>query len=252
MNVPCPLFSTLRFVLVDASHPGNIGMTARAMKTMGFSRLILVNPRQAGISSSPVAMTLASNATDVLKNAETVDSVDTALSGCQFVGALTSRFREFSPPVLTAREFAVRVASFPARHAALVFGGEKYGLPNEIVEKCHALISIPANPDYPSLNLAQAVQIMAYECRIAIPAHFLPPQNRESVGFTDSPATVEQINGMIRHMEEALTSLRFLDSSNPKKLMPRLRRLFARSQLEVDEVNILRGIAKQILHKTAE
>ncbi len=243
------LFSNLRFILVETSHPGNVGMVARAMKTMGFTRLILVRPRLPDVLQHKSAIQFASNALDVLENAKIVDSIDKALSNCHFAGAVTSRFREFSPPILQARETASHIVLHPELNPALVFGSEKFGLPNEIVEKCHALISIPANFQYASLNLAQAVQILAYECRMAIPQNVLPNQNVELAGFKDMPATVEQIDGMVNHLEEALTAIQFLDKNNPRKLMQRLRRLFSRSKLEVDEVNILRGIAKQILYK---
>ncbi len=244
------LFSNLRFILVETSHPGNVGMVARAMKTMGFSRLILVRPRLPNVLQHESAIQFASNALDVLEKAQIVDSIDIALNNCHFAGAVTSRVREFSPPILQARETANHIVSHPELNPALVFGSEKFGLPNEIVEKCHALISIPANHQYASLNLAQAVQILAYECRMAFPQRKLPNQNIELAGFEDKPASVTQIDGMINHLEEALTAIHFLDKHNPKKLMPRLRRLFSRSKLEVDEVNILRGIAKQILYKT--
>lgn len=246
------IFSNLRFILVETSHPGNVGMAARAMKTMGFNNLILVRPRLPDALRHEAAIRFASNALDILENAHITDSIDEALKGCHFAGAVTSRFREFAPPLLQAREAASRMAASPELYPALVFGSEKFGLPNEIVEKCHALISIPANPQYASLNLAQAVQILAYECRMAIPQTLLPNQNVESAGFTDKPATVTQINGMVDHLEKALVAIQFLDKNHPKKLMPRLRRLFSRSRLEVEEVNILRGIAKQILYKTGE
>lgn len=252
MNTPqtdISLFSNLRFILVETSHPGNVGMVARAMKNMGFTRLILVRPRLPDVLKHEEAIRLSSNAVDILENAEITDSIDHVLQDCRFAGAVTSRFREFSPPILRARETAAHIVSHPNLNPALIFGSEKFGLSNDIVEKCHALISIPANPQYPSLNLAQAVQILSYECRMAMPQETLPEQNIESAGFEDIPASVTQIDGMLNHLEEALISIRFLDKNNPKKLMPRLRRLFSRSRLEVDEVNILRGIAKQILLK---
>lgn len=252
MNTPqtdISFFSNLRFILVETSHPGNVGMAARAMKTMGFSNMVLVRPRLPNALKHEAAIRFASNALDVLENARITDSIDEALKDCHFAGAVTSRFREFAPPLLQAREAASRMAASPELCPALVFGSEKFGLPNEIVEKCHALISIPANPQYASLNLAQAVQILAYECRMALPQTILPDQNITSAGFTDIPATVAQIDGMVNHLEKALVAINFLDKNHPRKLMPRLRRLFARSHLEVDEVNILRGIAKQILYK---
>ena len=242
-------FSSLRFVLVEPNHPGNVGMVARALKNMGFSRLILVRPRISDVLTHDDAFRLAGNAEDVLLNAQAVDSVDEALKDCRFACAVTSRFREFSPPLLLARDAASLIAKNPTWNPALVFGGEKYGLPNEIVEKCHALISIPANPQYPSLNLAQAVQILAYECRMALPQDSLPEQNVHSAGFEDTPATVAQVDGMISHLEEALKTIEFLNDSSSRSLIPRLRRLFARSRLETDEVNMLRGLARRIIDR---
>lgn len=238
------LFSELRFVLVESSHPGNVGMVARAMKTMGFSRLILVKPRISNVLKQEAAIKFASNALDILENTQIVDSIEEAIKDCNFTGALTSRSRELAPPIMNAREVATHIALNPQLKPALIFGSEKYGLPNEVVEKCHALINISANPDYASLNLAQAVQILAYECRMSL----LNPKT--NVPSATKGASIEQIDGMISHLEEALVAIDFLDEENPRKLMPRLRRLFARGQIEVDEVNILRGIAKQILYKT--
>lgn len=240
------LFDRLRFVLVETSHPGNIGAVARAMKTMGFSRLVLVNPRFPDAALHEEAIAFASGAQDVLAAAKIVGSIDEALDGCNFAAALSARLREFSPPVITPRSLANQVAAGPDLDAALVFGNERYGLPNEIVEKCNVLINIPANPAYSSLNLAQAVQVLAYELRQAATGDALPAT---IIGFQGEAAGVAQIEGMYRHLEEALIAVEFLDPSNPKKLMPRLKRMFSRTQLEAEEVNILRGIARQILRK---
>jgi tRNA/rRNA methyltransferase len=125
-----------------------------------------------------------------------------------------------------------------------VFGNERFGLPNDVVERCNVLINIPANPDYSSLNLAQAVQVLAYECRMAVAGDLLPDPG---IGFRGVSADVAQVDGMYAHLEQALVALGFLDPANPKKLMPRIKRMFARSGLETEEVNILRGIARQIL-----
>ena len=249
MNTPhtdTPVFPALRFVLVETSHPGNIGAAARAMKTMGYADLVLVNPRFPDALSQDEAIAFASSADDILSSTRIVGSIDEALADCRFAAAVTSRLREFSPPILTPRVLAAQFAASPDRQAALVFGNERFGLPNEIVEKCHALISIPANPDYPSLNLAQAVQILAYECRMALIGDKLPETD---VGFQGELATASDIEGVFAHFKEALTEIEFLNPHTPKKMMPRLRRLFARAGLEVEEVNILRGIAKQILLK---
>lgn len=243
-EIPTSVFTRLRFVLVETSRAGNIGATARAMKTMGFTDLVLVNPRDPDALKHEEAVAFASGAQDVLSAARIVGSIDEALVGCNFSAALSARLREYSPPVLTPRSLATRLAGEAHLQTALVFGNERFGLPNEIVEKCSALIHIPANPDYSSLNLAQAVQVLAYECRVAATEDVLPPTG---IGYRGEPADAEQIEGMYSHLEQALVCIDFLNPQNPKKLMPRLKRLFARSGLETEEVNILRGIAKQIL-----
>lgn len=247
MNLPqtdTSLFKRLRFILVETSHPGNIGAVARAMKTMGFSELVLVNPRFPDALSNAEAIAFASGAQDILQSARIVGSIDEALAGCHFVAAVSARLREFSPPVFSPRMLAENLAREQALPVALVFGNERYGLPNEIVVNCNALINIPANPDYSSLNLAQAVQLLAYECRIAELGDQRPASD---IGFHGVAASLKDIDGMYAHLEQALVAIDFLDPQNPKKLMPRLKRLFSRTQLEQEEVNILRGIAKKIL-----
>ena len=237
-------FSRLRFVLVEPYHPGNIGSVARAMKTMGFTRLIVVNPHEVNFANHEEALAFASNAHDVLAAAQTVNKIEDALEGSNFAAALSSRPRAYTPPVLTARALAENHAVDPKLEMALILGSERYGLPNEVIEKCNALISIPANPDYPSLNLAQSVQVLAYECRQAILGDKL---NETEVGRGGERAKVIAIDGMINHLEEALTAIGYLDTHSPKKLFPRLRRLFSRAELEEEEVNILRGIARQMI-----
>jgi len=249
MNQPqtsTSLFDRLRFVLVETSHPGNIGAVARAMKTMGFSQLVLVNPRYQDACTHDEAIAFASGAQDILAAAKVVTTIDEALDGCNFAAGLSARLREFSPPVTMPRTLASRLASEAGLNAALVFGSERYGLPNEIIERCNTLINIPANPEYSSLNLAQAVQILAYEARTAATGNMVPGT---PIGFHGDVANLAQIDGMYEHLEKALVAVDFLDPDNPKKLMPRLKRLFSRTQLETEEVNILRGIARQILLK---
>ena len=254
MSVLLPL-PNLRFILVETSRPGNIGAAARAMKTMGFSDLVLVNPRFPDALQQDEAVAFASGAQDVLQSARIVGSIGEALEGCNFAAAVSARLREFSPPVWTPRKMAAELASNRQWQAALVLGNERFGLSNEIVTQCNVLINIPANPAYSSLNLAQAVQVLAYECRIAATddgavdnAAVTPASTAPSViGFHGTMADLNQIEGMYRHLEEALIEINFLDPASPKKLMPRLKRLFARSGLETEEVNILRGIARQIL-----
>lgn len=243
------LFQRLRFVLVETSRPGNIGAAARAMKTMGFSDLVLVNPRFSDALIQEEAIAFASGAQDILAAARVVGSIDEALAGCNFAAAVSARLREFSPPILAPRALATQLAGDAGLNGALMFGNERFGLPNEAVEKCTVLINIPANPDYSSLNLAQAVQVLAYECRVAVSGDQPVTGN---IGFHGQAASVSQIDGMFSHLEQALSAIDFLDADNPKKLMPRLKRLFARTQLEVEEVNILRGIAKQILSSSRD
>ncbi|MGA7776694.1 MAG: RNA methyltransferase [Paraburkholderia sp.] len=255
-------FTSTRFVLVEPSHPGNVGAAARALKTMGFSRLVLVAPRVPHVQSDPEAIAMASGADDVLAGAHVVPTLADALNGVQWSVALTARLREYGPP-----QYAPRAAATQAReHAvhgdiALVFGNERTGLSNEDVERCSVLAHIPANPAYSSLNLAQAVQVLAYELRTAYlgasgvsvagsagsigSAAFAEGQGADVAAL----ALSDDIERMYVHLENALIALEFLDPANPKKLMSRLRRLFARSGLEREEVNIVRGIAKHILLK---
>jgi tRNA/rRNA methyltransferase len=251
MNQPeinTSVFNRLRFVLVETSRAGNIGAVARAMKTMGFSDLVLVNPRFPEALADPEAVAFASGAQDVLQGARIVGDIGQALEGCNFAAAVSARLREFSPPVWTPRMFAGHVAGHGAGQGelvtALIFGNERFGLPNHIVEQCNVLINIPANPAYSSLNLAQAAQVLAYECRVAAEPDTAAPS---VIGFHGDCADRAQVDGMYQHLEQALVAIDFLDADHPKKLMPRLKRLFARTQLETEDVNILRGIARQIL-----
>lgn len=248
MNTPeidNSVFKRLRFVLVETSSPGNIGAAARAIKTMGFGELVLVDPRFPDAVREEAALAFASGAQDVLAGARIVTSFGEALQDCHFAAAVSARLREFSPPVVTPRAVAAQIANDAGLRAALIFGNERFGLPNELVQQCNVLINIPANPDYASLNLAQAVQVLAYECRMAELGDRQPAQ-RET-GFQDDMAGVAEIAGMFRHLEEALVAIEFLEPDRPGKLMPRLKRLFARTRLETEEVNILRGIARRIL-----
>lgn len=247
-------FTSTRFVLVEPSHPGNVGAAARALKTMGFSRLVLVAPRVPQVHCDPEAVAMASGADDVLAAAHIVPTLADALAGAQWSLALTARTREYGPPPAAPRH-AVLDACRQVGHGgdiALVFGNERTGLSNDDVERCTALAHIPANPAYSSLNLAQAVQVLAYELRLAYldggasgAAH--PTAPAPAANASTPLATSDDIERMYVHLENALIALDFLDPANPKKLMSRLRRLFARSGLEREEVNIVRGIAKHIL-----
>lgn len=246
------MFARVRFVLVETSHPGNVGSVARAIKTMGFGSLVLVSPREAGVREHPDAVAMASGADDVLAGAVIVDTIEAALEGATLTVAMTARQREFGPPRLMPRDAAARgAASLAARAAdeiAFVFGNERYGLPNEVVERCLAVTHIPANPVYASLNLAQAVQLIAYEMRLALLDRAqAAPDDSGNIGYAGEPATAEQVESMFGHLQQGLEAIGFLDPANPRKLMTRLRRLLARAGLEREEVNILRGIAKHML-----
>ncbi|MDK6078847.1 RNA methyltransferase [Massilia varians] len=240
------LFKRLRFVLVETSRAGNVGSVARAMKTMGFSELVLVSPRCDDPLNDAEAVAFASGAGDVLANARVVGSIGEALDGCNFAAAVSARLREFSPPVWTPRTFAAHAVDQGELQPALVLGNERVGLPNEIVQQCNVLINIPSNPDYSSLNLSQAAQVLAYECRLAATGDTV---EERGVGFHGDCASMAQIDGMYVHLEEALVAIGFLNANNPKKLMPRLKRLFSRTALETEEVNILRGIARAIIEQ---
>ncbi len=235
--------SRVRIVLVEPSHPGNIGSVARAMKTMGLSDLRLVAPRSADALSHPEAIALATGAVDILKAAKIHNELDKALADCPWSAALTARVRELAPLEL-APERAAQTALLRARQSeavALVFGNERYGLDNESIMRCQACCTIPTSAEYSSLNLAMAVQIMAYECRLA--AGVARPASTEAGAPRATHAEREQLYA---HLEAALVELQFLDPVHHTKLMHRLRRLFARADLEHDEVNILRGICTAI------
>ncbi|SIT42615.1 putative methyltransferase [Paraburkholderia piptadeniae] len=243
-------FTSTRFVLVQPSHPGNVGAAARALKTMGFSRLVLVSPRSPDVKNDPDAIAMASGADDVLASAHVVPTLADALSGAQWSLALTARAREYGPPQLAPRAAAMQAREHAAHgDIALVFGNERTGLSNEDVERCSALAHIPANPAYSSLNLAQAIQVLSYELRIAYLVEGEGANTEPPPGSAGTFAPSDEIERMYVHLENALIALDFLDPGNPKKLMSRLRRLFARSGLEREEVNIVRGIAKHILLK---
>ncbi|MDK2125720.1 RNA methyltransferase [Parachitinimonas caeni] len=234
----------IRVVLSHTSHPGNIGSTARAMKTMGLSRLYLVNPK---FFPDPQAETLASGAVDLLEGAIVVDRLEDALAGCTQVVALSARRRELTVPVQNPRELAPVLIKEARRGAdvAIVFGTEMSGLTNEEVRQCNRVVSIPANPEYSSLNLAQAVQVIAYELRMAVDTDLEHLQERHEL------ASHDDIERMYAHMETALIDIGFLNPRYPKRLMPRLRRLFGRIQLEKVEVDILRGMLRAAVEPPA-
>ena len=226
----------VRVVLCDTTHPGNIGAAARALKTMGLSRLYLVVPRHFPHAEADAR---ASNAGDVLAAAQVSASLAEALHGTVFAAALTARGRELSQPALAPRDAAPLVlAEAAAGDVALVFGRESSGLTREQVNLCQRIVHIPANPVYSSLNLAAAVQIMAYELRVAAGAGGLPaPEVCE-------PAAFEEVEAFHLHLEQVMRETGFLDPRKPRRLTQRMRRLFTRARLEKEEVSLLRGLLK--------
>ncbi|MEJ2480431.1 MAG: RNA methyltransferase [Acidihalobacter sp.] len=226
----------LRFVLVEPSHPGNVGAAARAMKTMGLSRLYLVSPEN---YPNAEATARASGADDVLAAAQVCSTLDEALAGCSMVLGTSARPRNLEWPTLEPRACATRVAEEHASggEVALLFGRERSGLTNAELERCQFRVHIPSNPEYSSLNLAAAVQILAYEMALAGRV-----QERSDAGFEDEVAEQVEVERFFEHLHCALVEIDFLDPDNPRQLMRRLRRLFGRTRLLTTEVNILRGI----------
>jgi tRNA/rRNA methyltransferase len=233
----------IRVVLCETAHPGNIGAAARALKTMGLARLHLVSPAR---FPDPQAEWLASGATDVLRRARVHAQLDDALAGSAFTVACTARPREIAVPMVDAREAAARIVEVArSQPAALVFGNETFGLTAAEVGKCQLLATIPASPEYSSLNVAAAVQLLAYELRLA--ALGAAPNAAKA----RPRATHEEMEQLFEHLERAMLEHGFLNPAHPKKLMPRLRRLFNRAQLEREEVNILRGVIKALVSPKA-
>ena len=271
-----------RFVLINTSHAGNVGATARAMKVMGFDDLVLVAPRWANVLRREETIQRASGALDVLNKARIVETLDQALDGMTHLCATAMTPRDFGPPTLAPRQHfaallnaqsdAQRNAQSNAQSAALsktelvtpvngglegdlaskpegvafLFGSERFGMQNEDVYRCHVALSIPTNPGFGSLNLGAAVQLIAYDWREALG------------GFAVASATAErkladaaEVAGMLKHWEKALADIGFLDPASPKKLMPRLNQLFNRAQLSAEEIHILRGVAKAMAKNVA-
>ncbi len=224
----------VRIVLVNTSHPGNIGAAARAMKNMGLAELSLVEPQS---FPSAEATARASGADDLLAGAQVCATLAEALRDCTLVIGASARNRTLPVPMLDPRASAALVAEQPSdSRVAVVFGRERTGLTNAELDRCHYLVRIPANPAYPSLNIAAAVQVIAYELRLA--ADSAPARQESRHRF----ATAEEMERFYQHLEETLLALEFLDADNPRQLMRRLRRLFGRARPNENEVNILRGI----------
>jgi TrmH family RNA methyltransferase len=228
--------SSIRFVLINTTHPGNIGATARAMKVMGLSQLHLVTPKT---FPSADATAMASGADDLVQHAILHDSVESALEGCSLVLGTSARLRSLPMPQMDLRAAAESALTEHAgKDIAILFGREAYGLTNDEMQRCHQLVHINTNPEYGSLNLAQAVQVMAYEIRMA------------AVGGADSrvapldwePVDAGQMELFYKHLDQTLLDIQFLNPDQPKRLMMRLRRLFNRARPDQNEMNILRGI----------
>lgn len=230
---------SIRIVLVGTTHPGNIGAAARAMKNMGLSDLALVNPR---FFPHDEASARASGATDILDNALVVKSLADALADCVYVAGASARSRTISWPSMGPRDCAERmIMESKNGKVAAVFGPEKTGLHNDDLDLCHTLLTIPTDPGFSSLNLAMAVQVLAYELRVASIADAGPVFESEA-----PPATSEEMEHFYKHLEQVVADIGFLDPANPRHLMRRLRRLFIRARPDKNEVNILRGILTAI------
>jgi len=227
-----------RFILLNTSHPGNVGATARAMKVMGFRDLVLVAPRFADVLVQEDTVAMASGAADILVRARVVSTLAEALDGVTFACATAMTPRDFGPPTHAPRELFSTLASTDHR-VGFVFGSERFGMSNDDVYRCHACLSIPTHPDYGSLNLAQAVQLLAYDWRQALGGFGVAPRTAEATA-----ADAAAVQGLLDHWQQALAAIGFLDPASPKKLMPRLNQLFNRAQLTEDEVHILRGVAR--------
>jgi len=238
-----------RFVLINTSHAGNVGAAARAMKTMGFDDLVLVAPRWANVLRREETIQRASGALDVLEDARIVATLDEALDGMTHLCATAMTPRDFGPPTVTPREHFTQLAGgaqlgakgMAQQGVAFLFGSERFGMRNEDVYRCHVALSIPSNPQFGSLNLAAALQVIAYEWRLALGGYAVHEATAPTV-----LADASELAGMLAHWERALISIGFLDPLAPKKLMPRLNQLFNRAALTQEEIHILRGIAKMM------
>ena len=227
-----------RFILINTSHAGNVGAAARAMKVMGFDDLVLVAPRWPDVLTRDETIQRASGAVDVLQRARVVATLDEALDGVTWLCATAMTPRDFGPPTHTPREHLGTLAA-SAHHVAFLFGSERFGMSNDDVYRCHAALTIPTAPGYGSLNLAAAIQVIAYEWRTALGGFDVQNVSREP-----TLADAKAVAGMLSHWEQALVQIGFLDPAAPKKLMPRLNQLFNRAQLTAEEIHILRGVAK--------
>ncbi len=248
------MLDRIKIVLVETSHPGNIGAVARAMKTMGIKKLCLVKPKN---YPSAEATERASSAGDVLYNSQVVTTLDEAISDCSWVIGASARSRYLDWPMTTPHELAKTIAddylagNVSEGKVALVFGREDSGLTNEELQHCHKQVYIPANPEYSSLNLAMAVQVIGYELRMK----FLENEQTPPITTKENkavPASMAYVEGFYSHIEQTMIKTEFLDAEQPKHLMKRIRRIFGRTTLDEAEINILRGFLKSVNVKIDE
>ena len=234
------MFENSRIVLVNTSHPGNIGAAARAMKNMGLSRLYLVAPKE---FPSYEAYSRAAGADDVLASAVVTDTLAQALNGCVWVAGTSARERMVQWPTYAPRECATLCRDHSIQgDIAIVFGRERTGLSNEELELCNALVHIPTNPEYSSLNVAAAVQLLCYETRLAFLSNQDAVVDKARTSREDMPATTDQLDGMYQHMYQMMQDIQFFSGSNPEVIMRRLKSLFNRAHVTKREVAIMRGI----------
>jgi tRNA (cytidine32/uridine32-2'-O)-methyltransferase len=247
--VSLELLDNVKIVLVHTSHPGNIGAAARAMKNMGLGSLCLVKPKR---FPDEQAVWRAAGAADVVENAEVVDTLEEAIADCSLVVGTSARDRRIPWPVVDPRECAGQVVpGLAGLKTALVFGREDRGLTNEELHKCNVHVHIPTNPEYSSLNLAAAVQVLCYELRMAC----LASDSKETVAEQEwdrPPATAAELDNFFEHLENTLVAIDFLDPENPRQLMTRLRRLYTRVRPDRVEISILRGILTGVGKKLTE
>lgn len=247
------MLDPVRIVLMETTHPGNVGAVARAMKNMGLTQLYLVNPAH---WPSEVAEKRAAGGLDVLSSAHVVSSLEQAIGDCVLVIGASARSRSLPWPVMNPRDSVAMAAKFIDQGpVAFVFGREDRGLTNEELQRCHYHVHIPANPEYSALNLAMAVQVVAYELRMAhiqglesetLHPHMAPMRSPQDPGWDVAPATAAEVDGMLEHLEAVLVQIGFHSPEHPRQLMTRLRRLYQRTHLDKMEVNMLRGMYKAI------
>ncbi|BBQ53586.1 tRNA (cytosine(32)/uridine(32)-2'-O)-methyltransferase TrmJ [Aeromonas jandaei] len=234
------MLDQIRIVLVNTSHTGNMGSAARAMKTMGLTQMVLVDPQALPDGN---ANALAAGASDILANARIVPTLDEAIADCGLVIGTSARSRTLSWPMLDPREAGKMAVAEGMKHpVALVFGRERTGLTNDELQKCHYHVAIPANPEYSSLNLAMAVQTLCYEVRM----HWLQGQEEVAEDMAQDYPSAEQLEGFYLHLEQTLLKTGFITDDHPGQVMNKLRRLFNRARPESVELNILRGILTSV------